>query len=276
MEEAPKVAEYTLGGFQDFFAGIYDARNTERFGDKPVKGISSMWLRVITHSGEVARAVRKRNVDLLLRELPKVFCWYCTFCSKLNIDLDEAIWLWFPRVCPTCYKERCGCGGSKEKESIPQKSRSVLDRFARENYARRPRTADEYVGMFGEIYGNYSGSVHIDGIFLHFMEELSEVAELIQHVKILKGDSVRYGVVRSKLEAELADVFSWIAKLCWSTNQEFQGFLSFLEQGIDGERLSTNFGEITLSGLVEIMYREGCPYCRVRPCSQACPGWIGT
>jgi hypothetical protein len=65
-------------------------------------------------------------------------------------------------------------------------NREVLDRLGRDTAANRPKTADEYVAMFGSIYGNLSGSVHIDGIFLHFMEELGEVAELVQALKIAR------------------------------------------------------------------------------------------
>jgi len=266
-----KVDGLTLREFQDFFAEIYAERNIERFGNTPTKGISSMWLRVVTHSGEVARAVRKRRFDLLMQELPNVFCWYCAFCSKLNIDLDQTIWAWFPRVCPTCYGVRCGCGGNKENDvRPPQKDREILDRLCRDNSATKPKSADEYVLMFGAIYGN-RGTAQIDGTFLHFMEELGEVSELVQHLKLAKDNPQRFESIRSKIEIELADVFSWIAKLCWLTNEEFKGFLTYLRQD---PGLTPTRNEITLSELVERRYEGGCPYCHARPCSRDCPGWL--
>ena len=268
--------KFSLKQFQDFFDAIYAERNIERFGSAPTKGLASMWLKVVTHSGEVARGVRKRKFNLLIQELPKIFCWLCAVCSKVDIALDDAVWAWFPLICPTCYEKRCQCGGSKENDTGPEpKDRKILDRFCRENASERPRTADEYVSMFGSIYGNHSGSVDIDRIFLHFMEELGEVAELIPRLKASGGNQGQLVSIHSQLEVELADVFSWIAKLCWSANEEFQSFWTFVKNRQDIGVFGSAITGITVSALVDALYRDGCPYCRRRPCLSNCPGWTG-
>src|SRR5689334_13826448 len=107
---------FSLQEAQDLFAAIYGERNVQRFGLGPLKGISSLWLEVIRHTSEVARAIRRGDNRLLLDEIPKVFCWFCGLCTKIGVRLDDVIWHFFPWICPTCYCERCQCGIGRESD----------------------------------------------------------------------------------------------------------------------------------------------------------------
>ena len=233
-----------------------------------------MWLRVIRHAGEVARSIRKEKNDLLLRELPQLFCWYCAFCTKVGISLEDAVWRFFPGICPTCYVQKCKCAAYKESDSNrgAQKDAQMLLRFQETNMSQRPRTLDEYVTMFDVIYGSHDEAAHIDSIFLHLTEELGEVAKHIHSLKQLDGEA-RRELIDGDLSSELADVFSWICKLCSKANAQFRGFMPYLQQQLSADGKSEHLADIRLSGLIEAVYGGGCPECKLMRCSSDCPGW---
>jgi NTP pyrophosphatase (non-canonical NTP hydrolase) len=253
--------DLTLGGAQHLMESIYALRNHERFGRSSGGGLYRMWLQVVKHGCQMAKAVRKERFDLLLDELPQAFCWYSGFCSLLDIKLDDIVWQFFPYVCPTCYKERCVCGTEKDhRPRKRQKDPKLLAKFRRLNAKRRPSTLNDYVKMFGKIYGAHADSVNMQGIFLHFTEELGEVAEEIDQSR----RSVRKEGISYALRGELADVFSWIAKLCWKANSYSVGLL----------KSPASTDQISLAALIRARYGNGCPDCGRRTCTAQCSGWI--
>jgi len=260
----------SLVDIQSFFNDLYGQRNRDRFGTAINAGLSSMWFEVVQHAGSVAKGIRKEDDILVLRSLPKVFCWYCSFCTKCQFSLDDMLWRWFPLVCPTCYKTVCECGKDKFLSAmLPQKEPASLAALAESNRLSKPNTLDGYVDMFRTIYGQAHGAGSINDIFLHLTEELGEVAERIQQLKHAH-ELDEWRAVAVELESELADVFSWIAKLTFKTAdklQSVQQHLSSFEQPPDVS--------VTLSGLVSQMYSTGCPDCLSFPCIPECPGWIG-
>jgi NTP pyrophosphatase (non-canonical NTP hydrolase) len=265
----------TLDGAQRLFEEIYGGANQDRFGHGVTSGISSMWLRVVKQSGEVARAVRKERKDLLLRELPQLFCWYCGFCTKLGISLEDAVWHYFPLICPTCYSERCLCGPHKELEQDVrprQKDPALLTEYGGRNLARRPVSLDGYVSMFDTIYGGHNEAAHMDSVFLHLTEELGEVARLIHFLKRLDAPT-RENLIDGEMASELVDVFSWICKLCCRANAEYRGFRSYMMQQAGGPDREDGTSEIWLSSLIQNVYGHGCPECKKMRCSESCPGW---
>jgi NTP pyrophosphatase (non-canonical NTP hydrolase) len=249
----------SLDDAQKLLDRIYGSRNQERFGESYNSGLHHMWLQVVKHGCQMARAVRKEQFALLLDELPKAVCWYSGFCSLIDIKIETIVWEFFPFVCPTCYKERCVCGTEKEpRHRKRQKDRTLLAEFRRLNAPRRPRTLDAYVEMFGCIYGKHADSINMHGIFLHFAEELGEVAEELDKSR----GTNRQTRLTYSLKGELADVFSWIAKLSWKANQYAGGFTEFKEK-------------VSLAKLVLEKYAGGCPDCGNERCSTKCKGWLG-
>ncbi len=233
-----------------------------------------MWLQVVKQAGEVARSVRKEMMDSLLSELPQLFCWYCAFCTKVGLSIEEIVWYYFPLICPTCYKEKCICSPHKERElgrHARQKDPALLAEFGKKNVARRPVTLDGYVEMFWGIYGGHNEAAHIEGVFLHLMEELGEVAKWIHVLKKLEPGTQRR-LVDGEMASELADVFSWICKLTARADFEYQGFREYLERVTEKSVVNA----IRLSELVGAVYRFGCPECRSDRCSADCPGWANS
>jgi len=266
-------AAMTLSDAQEEFERIYGAVNEARFGIGITRGISSMWLQVVKQAGEVARAIRKERKDLLLRELPQLFCWYCGFCTKIGLGIEDTVWFYFPLLCPTCYSERCICGPHKEvdlRTRPRQKDRNVLKEFGAANAARRPHTLDDYVEMFDTIYGDHNEAAHMDSVFLHLMEELGEVARWIHIVKKANTDT-QDQYVKNEMASELADVFSWICKLVARANAEYHGFRTYLGR-LTKDEVPIAL-DIRLSELVRTEYGSGCPECGGARCSSSCPGW---
>ena len=236
-------------------------------------GLLNMWLGLVEGMRYIARPIRKNRMSSLIYVLPQMFCLLCGACTRAGIDLEETIWEFFPFVCPTCWKAPCICGLSKLSGKVPkQKSASELAKYRKQNADRRPRTLDGCVEMFAKIYSNHPDSSNFVNIYVHFSEEVAEVAQRIRELNVAEGKRKR-GTARleRELRSEIADVFSWLCKLCWRIDLEWKGFFPWAHEHLR-TTVSVN-RSIRFSSITEWRYRHGCPGCRRRRCSGACGPW---
>lgn len=156
---------------------------------------SDIWLHVVEEVGEVAEDYRKEDYAALLRDLPDVFVWLCSFSVRYNIsNLAEVIWRKYPGICPYCHETQdCICVARNLRYN---KDHPKLE-AARKNTDWQRYTLNDWQAMFGRLYGNVNkASWHVP-VGLHLFEEVGEVA------KALLRDSWN-----DCLE-EIADVFAW-------------------------------------------------------------------
>ncbi len=260
--------EMTVQQWQAFFHGVYGARNEERF---PAEyGLSRMWLHLVQDMAALAKGIRKNDVARMLRMLPRLFCWLCGFCTKAGFELEEIVWHFFPYVCPTCWSPTCACGANKRVfRDAPQKDEKTLAEFREANAEKRPSTLDGFVVMFADVYGNHSESGNLTDVYLHFSEEVGEVAEWIRVVESLSDGRSE---AQQGLTSELADVFSWMCKLCWRINCNLQGFGPWAEHQF-GNAIDQRRFEIRFAAITSLQYGNGCPGCGQAVCARQCEGW---
>jgi len=265
---ARNPAEMTLRDWQCFFRSIYGERNENRFSGE--YGLSRMWLHLVQDVATLAKGIRRNDIALVLRMLPRLFCWLCGFCTKLDITLDDIAWHFFPSVCPTCWNVTCGCGASKRlARNAGQKDEHLLNELGTANLGYRPKTLDDFVAMFANIYGNHSESANLTDVYLHFSEEVGEVAAWI---KVLETENSTRPLALRELASELADVFSWMCKLCWRVNHNLRGFAPWAEHQFPGRIDRLQF-EVRFSAVTALEYACGCPGCGQLVCISDCQGW---
>jgi NTP pyrophosphatase (non-canonical NTP hydrolase) len=193
--------------------------------------------------------------------------------TKARIDLDDLVWHYFPFVCPTCWQPVCVCGVEKKVAKLAaQKDEVTLAAMRTKNAARQPRVLDDYVQMFSAIYGSHSDSATLVDIYLHFSEEVGEVAHHIREVEAASGAGGNpAGVIELALRSELADVFSWVCKLCWRIDRNLQGFLPWAQYHLP--ITTADLFQIRFSEIIYHEYEMGCPSCHSRPCLIDCRSW---
>lgn len=285
----PSECPKTLKEWQIFFDKIYFDIDTQRYGDD-FGNMSKMWLHLSEDSSDIARGIRKINYGDVVDKLVRVFCWYCSFTSKLNIDLDELIWHYFPYVCPTCYNEAgaCICGMKKEAfigfTQKKQKDENILKIFRQKNEKIKPINLNEYVKMFRDIYGNTSKSVTLEAVYLHFNEELGEVSRIIRLIELEKTktnpDSDVIHILQTDLRSELADVFSYIANLAYKLDFILVGIQPIYQNILEiseypkNNQIPSNMLSLDFEKIIWHKYKNGCPDCGQRKCRSNCPGFL--
>jgi len=181
----------TISEWQDMFAQLYGKRNEALSRE-------TLCLHIVEEVGEVARDLRKEDYVSLREDLPDVFAWLCAYCELVGINLEDAVWEKYPRVCPYCLqKKNCVCVGG---------SYAIYEVSRTQNYASKnskPATLDDWLMMFKTIYGNVNTIVMTPGIGLHLMEEIGELA------KQLRRDNHE----TPRHYEGVADVFAWIMAL---------------------------------------------------------------
>ena len=90
-----------LRGFQDLMSELYGDADRER-------GVPSTIAWLAEELGELARAVRKGDIDEQTHEMGDVLAWLASLANQLDIDLEEAV-MRFASGCPKCEESPCAC-----------------------------------------------------------------------------------------------------------------------------------------------------------------------
>ena len=92
----------TLAEFQDQIRRTYHARDAQR-------GVDLNFIWFTEEVGELAEAVRKRDVAGIKEEAADVLAWLATICSLTDVDLQAAALAKYGKGCPRCAAVPCAC-----------------------------------------------------------------------------------------------------------------------------------------------------------------------
>ena len=92
----------TLSEFQGLVQRTYHERDAKR-------GVDLNFLWFTEEVGELAEAVRKRDVASIREEAADVLAWLSTLCSLSGVDLQEAALAKYGKGCPRCAATPCAC-----------------------------------------------------------------------------------------------------------------------------------------------------------------------
>jgi diguanylate cyclase (GGDEF)-like protein len=168
-----------------------------------------------THLAEVTGAFGKYMFKRKEREraksfLPKIFAWSVALFKKIRgneADLERALLVKYPRVCPYCCCSPCKCQrGTKEQLN----EKRVRDAYHKNASSMMRRSLNDFQLMFREIYQEswieipaVAQSDRIEHnlrvVYTRLTEEMSELAEAIRF----------YHLYSSNLDNELADLLAW-------------------------------------------------------------------
>lgn len=154
---------------------------------------------------------------------------------RIQGTCSDLLWHKYPKICPSCYARRlseertgnlrpdnigpCDCRGS-QPGSVGQeaKRRYITDlrHYSQQIEDEKPTTVDEWQSMFRTVFANNLAILSLTDIVLHLMEELGEVSDAMIRMYSYKQKDFLDGEPnwrQSNLEAQLADVFSWLFAL---------------------------------------------------------------
>jgi hypothetical protein len=178
---------------------------------------------------------------------------------RVSSGCSEMVWHKYPGLCPVCFRRR------NEDRTISQPSetlRQPCDCMLYRNFSLskdawrdniiglrgysetirdgKPASIDQWQTMFLEVFEANLRALPICEIVLHLMEELGETADAMVRMYSYKTDTFVQGVPRIRqlrLEAEIADIFSWLFAVvgkidllkqqgvdidCWQMSEEFK------------------------------------------------------
>jgi len=92
----------TLRALQSHFRDIYISRDAAR-------GAELTFLWFVSEVGEVADALKERDMRQLRVELADVLAWLLSFCNVVGVDLEESVMERYGKGCPKCGLSPCRC-----------------------------------------------------------------------------------------------------------------------------------------------------------------------
>lgn len=91
-----------INSFQKLIEKIY----FEKDGKRGREGTFS-WL--VEEVGELSRALRRNDIEMLKEEFADVFAWLVSLASLCGINLEEEASAKYSAGCPKCHKIPCEC-----------------------------------------------------------------------------------------------------------------------------------------------------------------------
>jgi NTP pyrophosphatase (non-canonical NTP hydrolase) len=209
----------TMNEWQRAFWEVYGLQ------DNDLK-LHDMMLQLTVDATRLSEAVRKENFVEALSVLPRLLSWLFSLNSKTvgsypdlspkGALLADVVWHKYPRRCSLCAQRSCICvtwvtDDLTSEERIEKERENEATLAAARKDESQPRTLDEWVEMFEEIYGRVNRSRSASDKMLHLWEEIGEL-----EVELRNADRRAAGQPDAKAtdwESELADVFSWVSSV---------------------------------------------------------------
>lgn len=92
----------SLDEFQNRMRRIYFKRDSSR-------GVTGTFLWFIEEVGELAKAIKSGDHQLMESEFADVLAWLSSLANLLGVNLSKAIFNKYKDVCPKCKKAPCEC-----------------------------------------------------------------------------------------------------------------------------------------------------------------------
>ncbi|SNB46263.1 diguanylate cyclase [Geobacter sp. DSM 9736] len=196
--------EMSLKNWQNMFKDIYYP--AQNYGRSKFEILAYLFKTVGTCSYYLFRVQDSQKTQ---EYVSKIFSWYCALATRMEVDLEDAIWQKYPLVCPRCLLRKCECSSSPVPVD-PVK----LSMISLENSHNRPESLRDWQTMFGQLYRGPNGVANIPHsrerlalIYTRIVEEIGEVSESMRLDPVVDADA------RLILKNEIADLGAWIFSL---------------------------------------------------------------
>ena len=199
IDDAQPPLPMTLDGWYLAINSIYLDRNFYR----DASSIFTHLVEIVGSLSLLATEKTKPAVDPQ-RYIPKALAWWMALCGKVGVrSVEDMLWAKFPGVCSYCHMtvhEQLQCLERKRTPPSPHWQR--LAELGQHNVSLRPKTVDDWLGMFSRIYPAADTEKYPE-TFGRFSEELGEVAEAVRVFPVAPGYFLSEG----------ADLFAWLMHL---------------------------------------------------------------
>lgn len=194
----------SLKALQRMLSRIYDEHDRRFYDDK------DLLLRVNEELSKIDELVRKENIAGVIKNLPRLFVWLMAFVDRVGVDVAEALWKKYPRVCPYCLKDRnCMCI-TQDIKYAAERPELIKFRAKREDM---PQSLAEWQQSLANIYGRVNKITMLIQVWLHVSEEVGEICAAYR----LK--------LNHNLEEEIADAAAWILSTATKLNVNLQDMI---------------------------------------------------
>jgi NTP pyrophosphatase (non-canonical NTP hydrolase) len=290
MLQRAKMNEYGLDNWVAEFNEIYKAANERRT-------LEGVWLHAVEHVGELHEDLRIGEYENVFRHTADMFCWLCAFVTKAHNELGtkssllDIVLTKYPRICFYCSSHHCMCSATigrgiedKQKKAEfekPRERNAEIHRKALRDEGTEPKSLQEVVEMFRDIYDHINFRTPLEVIMAHLQEEVGEVATCLNSYwdrpPSTGEDKRKYN---QELEFEIADIVTWTVALVLKLDYLLAAgkiYLLEAEQIPGGAEAILNCREKRSLGatLADILWRRfkmpdgdmlWCPRCEARPC----------
>lgn len=199
--EMAEVQPQTVREYQEMLASIYTKANERYSGN-------DLFLRLLEEISKIMEMVRKDVVLLasgrekFASQLARTYSLWNALATRLDIDLQEALWNKFPAVCSYCLRDaesKCIC--AVEHLRIPDDERELVLRRLRKERSREPKTLRDHQELHRKLYGLQNSRIPLQSTADHLAEEMGEVSREFRHQNL------------ARLRGEMADIGSWLFAL---------------------------------------------------------------
>jgi hypothetical protein len=212
---------------------------------------------------------------------------------RIRSGCSNLLWHRYPRFCPLCYERRtrgnrklenrqnfpdpCNCllnDSQPQQKPIRRAAVVALRGFSEETRNKKPKSIDEWQEMFGTVFRANLKHLSLVDATSHLLEELGEASDAMIRMSSYKNKDFRKGEpdhCQLRLEAQVADVFSWLFAVVEKIRST--------RNGLDYKRRRSKVVAVTaavrLSEIIwgrygcEDLHSFRCPFCKRTVC--ACP-----
>ena len=197
---------------------------------------------------------------------------------RIRSGCSNLLWHRYPRFCPLCYERRTEGDRKLEKsESFPDPCDCLLNDdqpqdkplrraavvalrgLSEETRNKKPKSIDEWQEMFGTIFRANLKHLSLGDATSHLLEELGEALDAMIRMSSYRNEDFVKGEPdhrQLRLEAQVADVFSWLFAVVQKIDSITQAPVRL------SEIIWSRYG-------CEDLYLFWCPFCERAAC--ACP-----
>jgi len=193
------------------FDHIYGDKNEKEYTD------DELTRRLCKEAMRMLEPGRKDRRDELVPRLVCTYSWLNALATRLEIDLQDALWLKYPGVCSYCFKEtHCLCGTEHPLKFKTKEEKNLMLRpLLRSRNGREPQTLHDHQEFHRRLYFWQHETEDPLRIIAHVAEEADEIDTELWFWKSAKAQNDREEASKRILETqnEIADMAGWVLTL---------------------------------------------------------------
>lgn len=215
------IAQLSPEGMQKLNHMIYGEVNATHYEKRDMVSFMN------SHARLMLKCLRKARLEEMPYHTAMICSWGLALANKLDVNVGDELWRWFPGICPYCSSVPC--------KGDPCKQGKARARTVAPHHGVRPHCFQGFQDMFGRIYPYSRKTLWI--AVSHVNEEIGEMDEAL---RLFMG--MREQKHLDQTTVELTDVFTTLFAVA-------------------------NALRFDLAAEMGHWFGRGCPICNGTPCT---------